>query len=326
MIANPPSAEAESPRVKSSGGSLRQLSFPALGARGFVQYACDVPWQAAGFELAVEAWVMAFETRYSRFHPHSLVSRINAAAGVNAVEVDEEMEELLRLCDALHVMSRGALDPTSLPLVRLWNYGSGDAGIPDAHQIEAARRLVGWSMVERTPGRIFLPQPGMALDFGGFALVYVVDMVAQLAVNHGIPNVLVDFGPGLRALGQPPGNSGWHVGLEEPAQRRQVTDGIGVSGKGVATSGNNLHSFIIAGRHGHIIDPRTGRPVDNDCRHATVIADTCLQAGVLAATALLLGLKDGINYLHGFPGVEGLLGTGSTSASTRGFLKYAAAA
>ncbi len=53
------------------------------------------------------------------------VGRIVAAldrAGVDAIEVDEDMETLLKLCDALYAMTRGVLDPTALPLIRLWNY------------------------------------------------------------------------------------------------------------------------------------------------------------------------------------------------------------
>src|SRR3954463_9811293 len=75
---------------------LRKLAFPALGTRCEVQYAApDGDAQAAGFERAAVAWVNGFEAKYSRFRPDSLVSRINAAAGREWVEVDAEMEALL---------------------------------------------------------------------------------------------------------------------------------------------------------------------------------------------------------------------------------------
>lgn len=320
-----PSAASRFPGIILPGGSLRQLAFMALGTKCVVQHACDAPRQSAAFERDAIAWVHAFEAKYSRFKPDSLVSQINAAAGQHWVDVDDEMEQLLKLCDTLHAMTGGVLDPTALPLIRLWDYKVTDPVIPTPEKIAAARQLVGWPKVKRVPGRVFLPLPGMALDFGGFGKEYAVDMVAQLAVSHGIPNVLVDFGHDLRALGHPPDRPCWHVGLEDPKRPGEIAGSIGVTGKGVASSGDYLRCFVINGkRYGHIIDPRTGWPVANGCSQATVIADTCLQAGVLSTTAFLLGVSEGINYIHGFPGAEGLMSTASTRAQTRGFFKYVA--
>src|SRR3954471_12974870 len=100
---------------------LRKLSFAALGTMCEVQYAAPGgEAQATAFERAAVAWVNGFEAKYSRFKPDSLVSRINAAAGKVWVEIDAEMEGLLKLCDTLHFMTQGVIDPTTLPLIRLW--------------------------------------------------------------------------------------------------------------------------------------------------------------------------------------------------------------
>src|SRR3954470_10244619 len=143
---------------------VRKLSFPALGTVCEVQYAAPGgEAQARGFETAAVNWVNAFEAKYSRFRPDSLVSRINATAGREWVPVDAEMEALLKLCDTLHFMTQGVLDPTSLPLIQLWNWKAEHPRIPSADEIAATRRLVGWKKVQRAPGKVFLPEPGMAL-------------------------------------------------------------------------------------------------------------------------------------------------------------------
>jgi thiamine biosynthesis lipoprotein len=269
--------------------------------------------------------VSAFEAKYSRFRPDSLVSRINTAAGREWTEVDAEMDGLLSLCDKLHFMTQGVLDPTTLPLIRLWNYKARPPRIPDAAEIAAARVLVGWKKVQRAPGKIFLPAAGMALDFGGFGKEYAVDIVAQLALDHGITAALVDFGHDLRAIGIPPGRPAWHIGLEDPRQPGVAAGSIGVSGKGVASSGDYLRCFVVGGkRFGHIIDPRTGWPVTNGCTQATVIAGSCLQAGVLSTTAFVLGVPQGIEFIQACPGAEGLILTEHARAQTRGFFNYVA--
>ncbi|HZZ56582.1 MAG TPA: FAD:protein FMN transferase [Opitutaceae bacterium] len=306
----------------------RKLSFPALGTQCEVQYfAPEGGAQAAAFEQRVVAWVQAFERKYSRFRDDSLISRINAAAGAEWVAVDAEAEQLFLLCDTVYRMTQGAMDPTALPLLRLWNYKVQPATLPAPEAIAAARAKVGWPRVRREPGRVFLPEPGMALDLGGFGKEFAVDQVAMLAPACRIPAALVDFGHDLRAVGVPPGRPAWHVGLEDPHQPGKSSGSIALfGGRGVASSGDYIRHFFHGGRrYGHIVDPRSGYPVANGCDQATVIAGTCLQAGVLSTTAFILGIPAGADYIQGFPGAEGLLVGTQGRAQTRGFFNYVVA-
>jgi FAD:protein FMN transferase len=307
-----------------SGPALRQLSFAAMGTRCAVQYVAPAgDEQASAFERAAVGWVSAFEAKFSRFRPDSLISRINAAAGQYWVEVDPEMEGLLQLADTLYVMTHGVLDPTALPLIQLWNFKAENPRVPTAMEIAGARGLVGWKNVQREPGKVFLPLRGMALDFGGFGKEYAVDLVAQLAVDRGITAVLVDFGHDLRAIGTPPGRIAWHIGLEDPKHPGQPAGSVGLTGRGIASSGDYLRCFHAGGkRYGHIIDPRTGYPVDNGCLQATVIASSCLQAGVLSTAAFVLGLKEGMALIESCPGADGLIVTDQARAQSRGFFHY----
>ncbi|MES2695831.1 MAG: FAD:protein FMN transferase [Verrucomicrobiota bacterium] len=310
-----------------SGLPLRKLSFPALGTTCEVQYAAPQgDGQAASFERAAVAWVNAFEAKFSRFRPDSLVSRINDAAGREWVMIDAEMEALLKLCDMLQFMTQGVMDPTLLPLIKLWNYKAETPRIPTEAEIAAAKALVGWKKVQREPGKMRLPEPGMALDFGGFGKEYAVDIVAQMATEHGLAAALVDFGHDLRAVGMPPDRPAWHIGLEDPAKPGTSSASVALVGKGIASSGDYIRGFTIEGkRYGHIIDPRTGWPVANGCMQATVIANSCLQAGVLSTTAFVLGVPKGVDFIQACPGAEGLLVTNRVRAQTRGFFNYVVA-
>src|SRR5438045_628257 len=163
----------------------------------------------------------------------------------------------------------------------------------------------------------------MALNFGGFGKEYAVDVAAQIANEHGIANVLVDFGHDLRAVGAPPGRPAWHVGLEDPQKPGTSSGSIAVVGKGVASSGDYIRRFVVEGkRYGHILDPRTGWPVEIGCTQATVGAETFLQACVLSTTAFVLGVPKGIEFIQACPGAEGLLMTDRVRAQTRGFFNY----
>ncbi|HEY4988545.1 MAG TPA: FAD:protein FMN transferase, partial [Opitutaceae bacterium] len=282
---------------------LRKLAFRAMATQCEVQYSAPGgDAQARTFEEAASAWVRAFEAKFSRFQPGSIVSRINDAAGKEWVAVDAETEGLLAMCDTLHFMTRGILDPSALPLIRIWNWKAEPPVIPTPEAIAAAMKLTGWAKVRRAPGKVFLPEAGMALDFGGFGKEYAVDIVSLIAKDHGITDSLVDFGHDLRASGAPPGRPAWHIGLEDPKTPGKHWGSVGLTGRSIASSGDYIRGFTLSGRrYGHIIDPRTGWPVANGCSQATVIADTCLHAGVLCTTAFVLGLKEGIEFIQAFP-------------------------
>ena len=303
---------------------VHALRWAALGTECLVQYAGGDARIGRDFERAAVAWVAAFEAKYSRFRPGSLISRINAAAGRDWVAVDEEMERMLDLSGTIFSITQGLLDITALPLMRLWDYRSPAPRIPSAEDLTAARRLVGWTRVQREPGRVRLPEAGMALDLGGWGKEYAVDMVAEIGREHGLSRVLVDFGHDLRAIGAAPGKPGWHIGLEDPARPGDAFWGsLAIKDRGVASSGDYRRGFTIDGvRYGHIIDPRTGRPVAHGARQVTVIAPTCLQAGVLSTTAFILPPADGATFIQASMGAEGCIVADSGRHQTRGFFNY----
>jgi FAD:protein FMN transferase len=303
---------------------LRTARWRALGTDCSLQYTCADDRTAEAFVRAVQTWVETFEARYSRFRLTSLVSQINAAAGGRWIDIDEEMERFLDLCGTLHNLSRGLLDVTALPLIRLWNYQSATPRVPAESEIAAARALTGWPRVERAPGRVRLPQAGMALDFGGWGKEYAVDMAASIARAHGLATAMIDFGHDLYALGSAPGKPAWHVGLEDPAQ----TDGtcwssLAIKDRGVASSGDYRRGYIINGvRYGHIIDPRTGRPVAHGSRQVNIVAPTCLQAGVLATTAFILPPAEAVRFISESADSEGCILTPDAQHQTPGFHQY----
>jgi len=317
---NRPSAE---PIATGPAGLLQRFGWRALGTECSIQYVCADRAAGAAFEKEAQTWVERFEQRYSRFRPESMVSRLNAAAGRGWNDVDAEMDQMLDLSGSLHFMTQGVLDVTSLPILRLWDFRASVPRVPSHAQIDEARRLVGWSRVQRSPGKILLPEVGMALDFGGWGKEFAADAVAQIALGHGIASALVDFGHDLRAVGLPPGKPAWHIGLENPTVPGACWGSVAVSDRGVASSGDYLRGFTHEGRrYGHIVDPRSGWPVSNGCIQATVIAPSCLQAGVLSTAAFVLGPDTGLRLIQDTFGAEGCLLTAKARHQTRGFFRY----
>jgi FAD:protein FMN transferase len=275
---------------------VRQLDFFALGTPCSIKF--RHPDDLAAMEFADEAvaWIGTFEAKFSRFRPDSMVSRVNAAAGVDWIPVDAEMEHMLDLADDLHQRTNGILDPTLLPLLRVWDWQSVHLRLPQASEIKAALTLTGWHMVERRHGAVHLPKAGMGLDFGGFGKEYAVDKLARLAGKCGISDALIDLGRDLFALGGNGMNPFWRIGIEDGNQPGHCWGGLAVSDHAVSASGDFARYFIHDGvRYGHILDPRTGWPVDNGMRAVTVIAPSCLQAGIYSTAVFVLGAEEGLS-------------------------------
>jgi FAD:protein FMN transferase len=329
MVLNPPdSTELVRQRVNRSAqcgavADFYKLSFQAMNTLCRVQFQTGRAERAREFQREVLEWIAWFEARYSRFIADSLISRINAAAGQDWVAVDPETEALLNLCQEMIFFTRGVFDPTTLPLIRLWNWKASPPVVPAPEAIEQARELVGWRLIQRRPGGIFLPRAGMCLDLGGIGKEYAVDRVLHLAVQRGLENVLVDFGADVRVQGRPPGKPAWHIGLEDPRNPGHAWVGLAVTNHAVATSGDYLRHFVHQGRrYGHILDPRTGYPVNNRVLAVSVIAPHCTFAGILSTSAFVLGAKEGLDLIGASPGVEGCIVTESSRFPTRGFHAY----
>lgn len=315
----------QSTRGSSAGdvsGQLRRFSFHAMGTPCSLQYACDDPIAAQRYEVAAVEWVQKFESRYTRFRDDSLIGQINQAAG-DWVETDEEMDRMLDMCGTVHFMTQGIVDVTAGPLARLWNYHTKQPRLPSQLEVDQAKELVGWHRIERQVGRVRLPRKGMSLDFGGWGKEFAVDTVASMAVDFDIACVLVDFGHDIRAIGQPPGRPAWHIGLEDPAKPGGIWGSVAGLNCAVASSGDYQRGFTIDGqRYGHIIDPRDGRPATHGLRQVTVVAPTCLQAGMLATSAFVLGAEAGLDLIQETMGAEGCMVSSHAKHQTRGFFHY----
>jgi thiamine biosynthesis lipoprotein len=267
-------------------------------------------------------WVADFEARYSRFLEGSIISHINAAAGREWIELDEESDRLLSLCGEMVFFTGGAFDPTSLPLIQLWNWKGNPPSIPSDRAIAEAKKRVGWNKVQRRPGAVNLPS-GMCLDLGGIGKEYAVDRVLALAIKYGVENVLVDFGQDVAARGRPSGRAAWHIGLENPRSPGSCWGSVGATHHAVASSGDYLRCFIHEGRrYGHIIDPRSGYPVNTGCLSVNVVAPTCTLAGILSTSAFILGPQGGYELINRTFGASGAIISEAATLITPRFYEH----
>lgn len=266
---------------------LRSHSFHALGGPCSLRlYGDDEHQCLAAFQKA-EAEVRRIEIKYSRYREDSVVSRINAAAGDDEIEVDAETAGLLDYAATAYESSDGSFDITSGVLRGAWDFRS--QRMPAPGQLERLLEWVGWQRVQWRRPRLRLPVRGMELDFGGFGKEYAADRAADVLRAHGIRHGLIDLAGDLVIVGPHPDGTPWRVGIQHPRANDRALAVIDVAAGAVASSGDYERYIEHEGRrYCHILDPRTGWPVSGLVA-VSVLAQQCLIAGTATTVAMLQG-------------------------------------
>lgn len=224
----------------------------------------------------------------TRFTATSEIGRLNAAAGRSAVIVSEDTAAVLMASLAWADASGGRFDPTLGRVSELWHVGTRHAP-PSNDEIRLAEpgnhyRSLDVDVAGSAP-RVALAEAGIAVDLGGIAKGYGVDLAAQALKDHGIDHALVNVGGDLVALGVDENEEPWKVGVRSPDHLEDVVEVLRVSDRAVATSGDYLQYFQFHGRrYHHLLDPATGEPRSTGMRSITVEASSCMAADAAATT------------------------------------------
>ena len=270
--------------------------FTAMGGPCRLRLECEED-DAQVFIDAAVAEVERLEARYSRYREDSLTSRINAAAGQDAVPIDAETAGLLHYADTLWRESDGLFDLTSGILRRAWDFRSGR--VPGQAEIDSLLPLIGWDKLEWSQESVRLPETGMEIDFGGLVKEYACDSVASQLRNLGLAHGLVGLAGDMVAIGSRSDGSPWPIGIRHPEDRDRAIAQIPLSNGALASSGDYERCMIVnSERLGHILHPETGWPV-RGLVAVSVVAEQCLVAGGSATVAMLKSEKEGLEWLNG---------------------------
>jgi thiamine biosynthesis lipoprotein len=232
------------------------------------------------------------EERLSVFRPDSDVSRLNRAAGREAVEISGMARDALARSMFYAELTGGAFDPTVAPLMRFWGFHGGTipGAMPSDAEVRKAAEMIGYTGLRLTDRSAFLARPGMSVDLGGIAKGYAVDRCFERMREAGISNMLVNLGGNMRCSGQPHVGRTWRVGVRNPFSVDETVGTIEMgNGWAVATSGNYERFVTIGGRrYAHVMDPRTGKPVLG-MASVTVISDTAVEADAMSTALFVMG-------------------------------------
>jgi thiamine biosynthesis lipoprotein len=245
--------------------------------------------------------------RFDYFNPGSELSRMNALKRGESLRVSDEMAALLDMSQALSDKTGGAFDVTVAPLADLWLLPrDGAHRLPDESEVERALDRVGpgaWS-VDGRRNTVTAEKYGARINLGGVAKGFIVDRAIEVLASAGVTNALIDAGGDLYCMGNGTGR-GWRIGIRDPRHRQRIIATLYLSGRAIATSGGYERSITVGTRTiTHVIDPRTGYPVENPLKSVTVIENSCARADALATALYVMSPEEGRAVIESIEGAE----------------------
>jgi len=249
---------------------------------------------APSLQGEIEQTLDAWEQALSRWRDDSALAAFNRSQSTEWQDVDARLAKAVATAKAVAEQTEGALDITIAPLVKLWGFDAKGppTDVPSMAQISEKLKQCGWDRVEVSTGppRLRKKIPGLTLNVDAVAEGLAVDEIAEWLVQGGHKDFLINLGGEVLAKGGP-----WQVGIQMPeAPQGQAFTIVELHNEALATSGIYRQNFERAGhRYSHILDPRTGSPIQGDLASVSVIAPSCTQADAWATALLVLGREKG---------------------------------
>jgi thiamine biosynthesis lipoprotein len=259
--------------------------------------------------------IARLEAIYSRHDPASELSALNAAlakwpasrlpaegsaeaAGLHGIAVGPELAGLLGRALALTRATGGAFDVSVGPLIVFWREAADGGRWPSSDALDQRVKGVGsghLTLVEQAGIHLLNAAiPGMRLDLDALSKGAVLDRLRD-SLLHELPGAaaLLSFGQSsLWAIGDPDGR-GWRLDVRSRDPERGLLGSVKLRDRALSVSSSVGSVSVVAGRPvSHVIDPRSGRPVEGSVE-AIVIAEEALVADAWSTALLVLASGEG---------------------------------
>ncbi len=241
----------------------------------------------------------------SLYDSTSIISRFNLSK--RGVRIDDHLRNLVLMAFDMHAISNGLFDITCKPLSDLWGFGSKNVRtIPNDPQIRHVLKDVGIHKIILSKDSLIKLSANPQIDCNGIAQGYTVDVIFEYIQKKGIQDFIVELGGEIRASGKNEKGSPWIIGIENPTnqfdQEFLLEKKIMISNLAVTTSGS-YRNYKKLGKvyFSHVINPQTGRPLNNDIISVTVFAQRAIEADALDNVFMLLGIRQSFELLQKLP-------------------------
>lgn len=241
---------------------------------------------------AAEDEIYRLDEALSRTREDSAVSRLNSAAGGTPVDVGEELRDLIARALDFSAATDGAFDITLAPVSSAWGFTEDTYRVPEDAELALLLPCVGAEHVHLEEGTVVSLDQGTRIDLGAIAKGYASDRMAAIYQEHGITHGIVDLGGNTWVCGGNLEGEPWQIGIQDPARPAGALAGILEASDAFAVTSGGYQRYFT-GPDGtvyqHILDPKTGWPVQGDLLSVTIVADNGTMADAYSTALYVMG-------------------------------------
>ncbi|MBK8671292.1 MAG: FAD:protein FMN transferase [Saprospiraceae bacterium] len=254
--------------------------------------------------------VRRIEALLTTFSEDSITASINNNAGLQPIQVPNEVFHLIERCQRISNLTQGAFDITYGSVDKTyWNFDTKMTQLPDPKIAKKAVKLVDYRnlVLDAKEKTVFLKYKGMRIGFGGIGKGYAAEMAKKVMIAKGAESGVVNAAGDLTAWGNQINGRPWTIGIADPNHKQNLFSQFEISNKSVATSGDYEKYVIIDGRrYSHTIDPVTGMPA-HGLKSVTIICGNAELADALTTPIIVMGRDAGLHMINQLNGVEAII-------------------
>ncbi len=263
------------------------------------------------YRSEIESLFAAYANGVSKYDGTSEVTEFNRTGYVKFKS--PYLRDLVLVANDIYQITDGAMDPTVMPLIEAWGFGTGKFMQPDSLQVDSLMSLLGFDEIIVTDSALATSKPGVTIDLNAVGEGYGIDLVGKLLEQKEIKDFMIEIGGEVLCRGVNYDGRPWRIGIENPefaekgsgdrlfAEVKLTNEAIGTSG-----SYRRYYTDSLGVKRPHIINPKTGYPVQHNLLSVTVKANTCTLADGLATACMVLGVDEGKKLIERVDGVEAL--------------------
>lgn len=240
----------------------------------------------------------------SVYKKNTLISQFNQSS--TGIQMDAHMKIVVRKSIEVAKRSKGVFDITIDPLIQLWGFGTKKIiSFPDSAAVKASMNCVGYNKIRIKKDRLIKKDPCVKINVNAIAPGYTSDLIASFLENNKIETYVVEVGGELRIAGTKPSGEFINVGIESPSTQNieihqsSIMQRVLTVPSGALTTAGNYRQYQERGNQkvSHLLDARTGYPVQNELISVTVYAQDAMTADAYDNVLMGLGLRESFRFL-----------------------------
>lgn len=218
------------------------------------------------------------------------------------IDSSDELKEIIALAAEYEESTKGALDITIYPVMKLWGF-YGENTVPSAEQINEELRKVDYRNILISDDGISIKGDG-EIELGAVAKGYTSEKIRDIFKKYGLRAGIVSLGGNVQFWGQKPEGGRWKCAIKNPKMNENKEEYLGVmtvDEKAVVTTGTYERYFVDQAtgiKYHHVFNPKTGYPADNQILSVTVIAEDSVMADALSTALFVMGKDKAVEYWH----------------------------